>query len=241
MPKEDVHAYSIQRISAFLGLNQKFDNALDVACGTGLSTRALAQIAKKVEGIDASREMLRLAQEDSSIRYTEAPAEKMPFGDDLFDLVTVASGVHWFDIDAFLKEVFRILKPGSWLVLYENYFDPAIQPPGLFAAWCAGYYRLFPSPARSNKYDWKDENLRPGGLRFVKELRSTYSIPMTRSQLALYFTTQSNVIARIENGERTFEEVEDWLVQELTPFFANSGDQRQIFFGNWIKFIQKPA
>ena len=62
---------------------------------------------------------------------------------------------------------------------------------------------------------------------------------MTKVQLALYFTTQSNVIARVEAGQCSFEEVEDLLLSELTPFFTGN-EPKSIGFGNWVKFIQNP-
>lgn len=55
----------------------------------------------------------------------------------------------------------------------------------------------------------------------------------------LYFSTQSNIISAIEKGETTYEEVEGWLNEELAEFFKNAKETRIIFFGNWIKFIQK--
>ena len=63
---------------------------------------------------------------------------------------------------------------------------------------------------------------------------------MTKGQLALYFTTQSNVIAQVEAGQYSFEEVEDLLLRELTPFFAGN-KPKSIGFGNWVKFLQNPG
>ena len=44
-----------------------------------------------------------------------------------FDLVTVSSASHWFDIDALLDEARRILKPNGWLVIYENNFTGKME------------------------------------------------------------------------------------------------------------------
>lgn len=62
-----------------------------------------------------------------------------------------------------------------------------------------------------------------------------------KKQLALYFTTQSNIIAAVENGETTFEQVEDWLHKELASFFDNDDIIQKINYGNWIKFIQRAS
>jgi ubiquinone/menaquinone biosynthesis C-methylase UbiE len=80
------------------------------------------EIATNVYGTDASQEMLNLALDTDKIGYLIASAEQQPFADNSYDLITVSSGVHWFDIDKFLIEASRLLKSESWLVLYENYF-----------------------------------------------------------------------------------------------------------------------
>ena len=66
--------------------------------------------------------MLNVAVEKNKIHYLVAAAEDQPFDNEEFDLITVSSGVHWFNIDAFLNEANRILKQDGWLVIYENYF-----------------------------------------------------------------------------------------------------------------------
>jgi ubiquinone/menaquinone biosynthesis C-methylase UbiE len=238
--RPDVHAHSIARIKEFLHLDRPLPRVLDVACGTGLSTKALLTIAEVVYATDISVEMLRYAPHNDRIHYTLTPAEELPFDADFFPLLTVSSGVHWFDIEKFIIEARRVLVTGGWLVLYENYFDAVFQTDPGFAAWWSEFYKsTFPSPPRNTRYPWTNENLGPKGLHFVTELKGDYSLSMTKQQLALYFTTQSNVIARVEAGQYSFEEVEDLLLWELTPFFPADEPQR-VGFGNWVKVIQKP-
>ena len=59
-----------------------------------------------------------------------------------------------------------------------------------------------------------------------------------KKQLVLYFTTQSNIIAAVEKNQTTYEQVENWLNQELSSFFDNDDTTQIIYYGNWIKFIQ---
>ena len=239
--RPDVHGHSIDLIRSFLRLDRKVDKVLDIACGTGVSTRPLLTIGEEVYGTDVSSEMLFFAPHKDVIRYSVSPAENQPFENDTFDIITVSSGVHWFDIDKFLVEARRILKNSSWLILYENYFNSAMEGVEGFREWCTDVYlRQFPNPPRNNKYNWADENLQPKGMHYVTELRSVYSIPFTRKQLALYLTTQSNIIAKVEGGKFTYGEVQTWLNKELTPFFPSDDDApRAISYGNWIKFIQR--
>ena len=113
------HGNTIEHIKETLHLETKLAKALDVACGTGLSSKALLAIANEVQGTDSSAEMLKYAGLNPSIHFQKASAENLPFPELEFDLITVCSGVHWFQIDLFLKEAYRVLKKNAWLVLYD--------------------------------------------------------------------------------------------------------------------------
>lgn len=238
--RPDFHNNTIKHIKDFLHLDSKVSNALDIACGTGLSTKALLEIATNVYGTDTSQEMLNYALHSDKIHYLIALAEQQPFGDNIFDLITVSSGVHWFEIDKFLTEANRLLKSRSWLVLYENHFIAEMVGNDNFTDWFPNVYlKKFPSPPRNTAYAWTNENLNPKNFNFITEERFKNSVILTKKQLALYFTTQSNVISAVEKNQTTYEQVESWLGQELTPFFDNENTTQTINYGNWIKYIQR--
>jgi ubiquinone/menaquinone biosynthesis C-methylase UbiE len=90
------HRNTVKHIREFIKIDKKLENALDVACGTGLSTTALLDIAKNVFGTDTSDEMLKLALNPQEIKYSKASAENLPFENNYFNIITVSSGVHWF-------------------------------------------------------------------------------------------------------------------------------------------------
>ena len=238
--RPDFHSNTIRHIKVYLQLDNKLDTALDIACGTGLSTKALLEIAGKVYGTDASQEMLSFALEPDKIQYTIATAEQQPFVDNSFDLITVSSGVHWFDIDKFLLEANRLLKTKSWLVLYENHFIADMVGNENFTRWFSDVYiKKFPSPPRNNAYSWISKNLFPKNFNLVTEEKFKNEIVFNKKQLALYFTTQSNIIAAVEENRATYEEVDNWLEQELSSFFNNDETTQIINYGNWIKYLQK--
>jgi ubiquinone/menaquinone biosynthesis C-methylase UbiE len=238
--RPDFHINTIKHIKNFLHLDNKADKALDIACGTGLSTKALLEIATDVYGTDASQQMLNFASLTDKINYSVASAEQQPFADYYFDLITVSSGVHWFDIDKFLQETNRLLKSKSWLVLYENYFISEMAGNEKFKEWFPNIYlKKYPSPSRNDKYEWTNENLNTKNFNFVTEEKFKNPIAFNKKQLALYFTTQSNIISMVEKGETTYEEVEKWLYNELSLFFDNDEMKQTINYGNWIKFIQR--
>jgi ubiquinone/menaquinone biosynthesis C-methylase UbiE len=238
--RPDFHNNTIKHIKDYLHLDKKLNNALDIACGTGLSTKALLEIATNVYGTDSSQEMLNFALDSDRIYYSIASAKQQPFADNALDLITVSSGVHWFDIDKFLIEANRLLKSKSWLVLYENFFISEMIGNNSFTNWFPNVYlKKFPSPLRNNAYSWTNENLISKNLNFITEERFKNAITFNKKQLALYFTTQSNIIAAVEKNQTTYEQVENWLNQELASFFESDNTTQIINYGNWIKFIQR--
>ncbi len=238
--RPDFHSNTIGRIQDYLFHGKRVGRALDIACGTGLSTKALLDIADEVYGTDISESMLALAHAPDKIRYSMAAAEQQPFDDHFFELITVSSGVHWFDIDRFLAESCRLLKSRGWLTIYENHFIAEMEGQENFTNWFPDVYlKQFPSPPRNNSYDWSDDNLRQMGLQLIHEDRFKNQVEMCKEELILYFTTQSNIIAAVEDGRVTYEEAEAWLRDELSFFFDKESDRRQINFGNWIRYIQR--
>lgn len=234
------HHHTIEHIRKVLKIETKLEKALDIACGTGLSTRALREISQSVYGTDTSDSMLANALDKDRIHYSIAPAEDQPFQDNSFDLVTVCSGVHWFDIDRFLLEAKRILKPKGSLVLYDNFFISEMEGEASFKKWFPEVYlKQFPSPKRNSSYQWNQENLGPKDLVLWHEDQFSNSIEYTKSELILYFTTQSNISAAVKSGQYTFPDVEAWLSEVLSVYFPDDSAKQTIHFGNWIRYIRK--
>lgn len=101
------------------------------------------------------------------------------------------------------------------------------------------YLKKFPSPPRNNAYDWANENLNPKNLNFITETKFKNPVSLNKKKLALYFTTQSNIIAAVKKKLTTYDQVENWLDEELSSFFANDDTTQTINYGNWVKFIQR--
>lgn len=104
------------------------DSVLDVCCGTGDLTLALADRVAPggyVVGCDFSEPMLDLAREKAAeganqIRFEWADALQLPYDGGRFDAVTVAYGVRNFaDRERGLREMVRVLRPGGRLVVLE--------------------------------------------------------------------------------------------------------------------------
>lgn len=89
------------------------DIALDVAKGNGQVAHKLSSYFDKVFATDISQKQLDNAIHDKNIIYKKESAEKTSFEDQKFDLIVVAQAIHWFDFEAFYKEIYRILKPNG--------------------------------------------------------------------------------------------------------------------------------
>lgn len=100
---------------------------LDVATGTADLAIMAAPKADHITGIDISEGMLahgrvKVAKRglDQKILLSQADSTALPFPDAAFDAVTVAFGVRNFeDLEAGLREMFRVLKPNGRLFVLE--------------------------------------------------------------------------------------------------------------------------
>lgn len=102
---------------------------LDVATGTGdLAIMLAATNASEIIGVDISEGMLRVGRKKienkqltHKITLTQADSENLPFGDNYFDVITVAYGIRNFEsLKKGLSEMHRVLKPGGTFVILET-------------------------------------------------------------------------------------------------------------------------
>jgi SAM-dependent methyltransferase len=101
---------------------------LDVGCGIGGSTRRLSQqTGCCVTGIDLSDEYIDVAERltqlldmQERVSFQAASALALPFDDNSFDGVwSLQMNMNVEDKRAWLGEVYRVLKPGGRVILYE--------------------------------------------------------------------------------------------------------------------------
>ena len=93
------------------------NRAWDCGTGNGQVASQLADFFKEVYATDISVPQLMQAVDKPNIHYTKQRAEKTNFPDSCFDLITVAQAIHWFDFDAFYREVCRTLKLNGLLAV----------------------------------------------------------------------------------------------------------------------------
>jgi len=117
---------------------------LDVATGTAdLAIKVERMLhPREVVGIDLSAEMLAYGREkldrlglSPRISLVQGDVEDLPFPDDAFDAALVAFGVRNFeDLEAGLRGIQRVLRPGGSLVVLE-FSRPRAAPIKQLYAW----------------------------------------------------------------------------------------------------------
>jgi ubiquinone/menaquinone biosynthesis C-methylase UbiE len=114
------------RVMDTLGIEQG-DHVLDIGYGHGRSLTELAARASRghIAGVDSSELMVEIAKqrdrrliEAARVNVILSSAESLPFPDDVFDKVQCVHVLYfWKDIETSLREIARVLKPGSRLGL----------------------------------------------------------------------------------------------------------------------------
>ena len=156
------------------------DTVLDLAAGTGKLTALLVERYPHViavEPLAGMRALLELNAPDAEA--LAGSAERIPLDDASVDAVFVAEAFHWFDSDAAVREVARVLRSGGTLVVCFNdwlaNFDPdppaevrlllddaraTLPPPGgpkvQSGAWKRGFESapFTPLEHRSIRHEW---------------------------------------------------------------------------------------
>lgn len=223
------HPLVAGRVRQFFGLKEPLGRALDVGCGTGLSTAALRELAAEVVGVDASGAMVAHAPRREGVAYVVADAERLPFGEGVFELATVSQVLHWLDRARFFAEARRVLRARGRLVVYDNYFAGAPQGDEAFLRWHReSYLQRYPSPQRA----WADleaGDVAREGFRLLAHESLPNEVGFSVGALADYLLTQSNVIAAVEGGREGAGEARRWIVETAGPLFGGDEEKRFLF------------
>ncbi len=114
---------------------------VDLGAGTGRASLAMAELGWRVTAVEPGKPMLdqlraSAANEGLLVSTVQATAEATSLDPASADLATAAQSFHWFDQDAALTEMARIVKPGGGIALFWNVRDAERSP------FVADYHRL---------------------------------------------------------------------------------------------------
>jgi SAM-dependent methyltransferase len=101
--------------------------AWDAGCGSGQLSVVLGEVFSQVVATDASAAQIAQATPHPRVRYAVAPAERSGLADGSVDCAVAAQAAHWFDLDAYYREVRRVARPGG-LVALVTYAVMEVDP-----------------------------------------------------------------------------------------------------------------
>ena len=155
-------------------------SALDVCCGTGMLTIALAKTtgeSGKVVGLDFCEKMLdqaasniKNAKNNKAIRIIQGNAMALPFDDNTFDCATIAFALRNVpDIQQVITEMQRVVKPGGKVVslelakpsfpvfkqIYYLYFEQFLPLLGRIGVGIDGPYQWLPESLKNYPHQSK--------------------------------------------------------------------------------------
>jgi ubiquinone/menaquinone biosynthesis C-methylase UbiE len=113
---------------------------LEIGCGAGFMSVALAQRGFTVEAVDHAPVMIELTKRNAQqagmsnkIRASIEDVHQLKFEDESFDLIVSLGVLQWLhNLRKALKEIVRVLKPGGYIVLNiprsHAFFNPLSVP-----------------------------------------------------------------------------------------------------------------
>lgn len=101
----------------------------DIGCGPGYLLQAIAEELpeKELTGVDISKEMIERARTNfrsmgsgGRVEFRQGSAENLPFDDGTQDfIVSTFSLHHWADPQHAFSEIYRVLKPGGQMLIFD--------------------------------------------------------------------------------------------------------------------------
>lgn len=217
------------------------DKVLDIGTGAGepgLSAAAIVQQGEVV-GIDISKQMLELAQDDArhrgiaNFKTMLYEGLKIPFDSETFDAAISRHGAIFYpDMVEGLKEIYRVLKHGARAVL-SGWREPGDNESGFIVRkMISEQLRMkVAQPGEPGPYRFSDEGYIAGELQHAGfknarevEIRGTHSFESPEEYWEFISETQTPVADAIENeGEELATRLKLELLKMAEPFRKGDG------------------
>lgn len=109
--------YPDELIEFIISQVQDTTTAWDCATGNGQMAVKLAKHFSKIYATDISNSQLSMATQKNNIEYKAESVEHSSLSDSIFDLITVAQAIHWFNFEKFYAEALRTSKPNGVIAI----------------------------------------------------------------------------------------------------------------------------
>jgi SAM-dependent methyltransferase len=203
-------------------LARRAERALDVGCGAGLSTAALATLARRVVGLEPVAAMLAHWRAVApQARFVIGRAERLPFAAGSFDLVTAAGSLNYADVPSALAEIARVLTPDGTFLLYDFSTGQRSASGTELERWFASFEQRFPWPPGWQPLDVHELPLAGYGLQLLDVTAVETRLPMDLDAYLRYMLSETNVEDAIASGACRPDEARDWCRTTLEALFAD--------------------
>ncbi|MEK4201447.1 class I SAM-dependent methyltransferase [Cytobacillus sp. FSL K6-0265] len=160
---------------------ENISNALDVGCGGGIYSKAMADMGiDSVTGIDFSKVILEGAKENckayESISFKHGDALETGLNDKSFNLVLERALIHHIkDLESCFKEAYRMLKDNGFYIVQDRTPDDCLVK-GSESHIRGYFFELFPRLAKKEKNrrynsQFIIKNLKAAGFKDIEEVK----------------------------------------------------------------------
>lgn len=206
---------AIEIICRYLGSTPEL--AVDLGCGTGLSTQVWRGNCGRVIGVEPSGDMLAVARKkaDDQISFIQAYAHQTGLPDTCADVVICSQSFHWMEPRETLREVDRILRPGGVFATVDCDWPPVTLWQAE-QAYMALYDKVKTIERTSQEIKTtfvrysKDEHLKnirdSGYFRYARELVFSSTEKCTAKRFANLILSQGSLQAILKRSPEVIEE-----------------------------------
>ena len=233
-----LHSLIAERIEAYLGSGRRVRRALDIGCGTGLSTAVLSSFARQAVGVEPAFNMVKNAG-DLALGgdFAQGRAEQLPFASGSMELMSAAGSLNWIELESFFPEANRVLRAGGQLIVYD--FEPGRQFPDseILFKWFVEFEKRFPPPV-CREISPSTLALDSGPLTMSDHESFCLSLTMTHGAYLEYIMSETNIVEAVKRGSLR-EDIWDWCSESLAAVFR---DQEQtILFNCFIAYLSRES
>lgn len=209
--------------------------ALDLGCGVGLSTSALAPLAARVVGLEPALPMLaHHAEVAPHACFVAARAEELPFRDSAFDLIAAAGSLNYTDLALVLPEAARVLDADGAFIIYDFSAGRRLVDDPRLDRWFASFEQRYPFPP-GYAMEVRELGFADAGLRLVRFEEFHVAVPMTAEAYAAYAMSEMNVEQAVASGVPQ-ETIAVWCRSTLDPIFGDLA--RNVMFDAYVAYIR---
>jgi SAM-dependent methyltransferase len=228
-----VHARVFDLVRARIGNAWRARQGVDIGCGAGVSTRALAALADRCYGLEPAEAMLRRAVRTvPGAVFVAGTAEALPFRNGSLELLASAGALNYVRLEQFFPEAARVLEPGGALLVYDFSTGRSFRRTTSLDEWFEEFIFRYPFP-RDEGCPLDPESLGRLGSGFRMEFGERFEtgIPLDREFYLDYLMTETNVAAAVRQGA-SGAEIRIRCAESLCPIWA--GGEREVLFRGYF-------